>query len=138
MLNFAGQAQPLTQNGTIWRNTSSLTLKANTLYEIVLTVEQIKDTLSLKWETQKRPREIIPARYLYPPTVLQPFSTVYTRFLKVASLATALGLTTNEMAHFATDADFQIAGDGWLNLLPVQGTPTAATVHRALKPFQAY
>jgi hypothetical protein len=135
-LNFAGQAQSLTQNGTIWRNTGPLNLKAGTLYEIVLTVEQIKDTLSVKWETKKRPREVIPARYLYPPTVLQPFSDVYTRFLKVASLATVLRLSANEMAHFATDADFQIVGDGWLNLLPVHGSPTAATAAALLKSFQ--
>ncbi|HEU5370514.1 MAG TPA: neuraminidase-like domain-containing protein, partial [Ktedonobacterales bacterium] len=137
-LSFSGQAQPLTQNGTIWRNTNPLQLQAGTLYDISLTVEKVKDTLSVKWETPKRPREVLPGRYLYPPGILPLFSDVYIRFLKVASLAMGLGLTANEMAHFATDADYQIAGDGWLNALPVTGDPTAPTAAALLKPLQGF
>ncbi len=125
-LSLGGQARALTQNGKVWRNSDPLELKAGTLYEIVLTVEKVRDALSVKWETPKRPREVVPARYLYPPTILSPFSDAYTRFLKAASLVTGLGLTANEMAYFATHTDYRINaqgqidsnGQGWLNALP--------------------
>ncbi len=125
-LQLGGNDRPLTQNGAIRRNTDALELTAGTLYDIVLTVEKVKDTLKVKWETPKRAREVIPARYLYPPTVLGPFSDAYLRMLKAASLATGLHLTADEMAHFATDADYRInaqgqldsKGQGWLNALP--------------------
>jgi hypothetical protein len=136
-LHLEGQTRRLTQNGTIWRNTDPLELKAGTVYEISLTVEKIKDTLGVKWETPKRPREVIPGRYLYPPTILAPFSETYIRFLKVTSLATGLLLTANEMVRFAIDVDYQIAGDGWLNALPVSGDPPSATAVALAKPFQA-
>ena len=104
-----------------------LELKAGMLYKIELKVEKVKDALSFKWETPKRAREVIPSRYLYPPTILVPFSSAYVRFLKAASLATGLGLTANELAYFATHADYRINaqgqldinGQGWLNALPV-------------------
>ena len=125
-LTLDGQALALTQNGTAWRNTNPLELKAGMLYKIELKVEKVKDVLSLKWETPKRTREVIPSRYLYPPTILASFSSAYVRFLKAASLATGLGLTANEMAYFATHSDYCINaqgqidsnGQGWLNALP--------------------
>ncbi len=114
------------QNGNVWRNTDPLELKAGMLYTIELKVEKVKDALSLKWETPKRAREGIPSRYLYPPTILTSFSITYIRFLKAASLVMGLGLTANEMAYFATHADYRINaqghidshGQGWLNALP--------------------
>jgi hypothetical protein len=136
-LTLDGQGHALTQNGNVWRNTDPLELKAGTLYKIELRVEKVKDALSLKWETPKRTREVIPSRYLYPPTIIEPFSGAYIRFLRTASLALGLGLTANEMAHFATHSDYQIAGEGWLNLLPVSGDPTTLTAIALLKPFQA-
>ena len=125
-LMLGAQAPLLTQNGNIRRNTEPLELDAGTLYEIMLTVEKVKDTLRVKWETPKRAREVIPARYLYPPTILAPFSDSYTRFLKASALVTTLGLTANEMAYFATHSDYRINangqidsnGQGWLNALP--------------------
>ena len=129
-----GQAVALTQNGNVWRNTGPLELKAGTLYDIVLTSRRSKTTLRIKWETPKRAREVIPARYLYPPTVLGPFSDTYIRFLKAAALADGLHLTANELAHFATDADDRIAGDGWLNVLPVNGDPVSRRPRIAAAP----
>lgn len=136
-LQLGGLDRPLTRNGTVWRNTDALELRAGTLYDIVLTIEKIKETLRVKWETPKRAREVIPARYLYPPTVLGPFSDTYIRFLKAAALADGLHLTAVELAHFATNADDLIAGDGWLNALPVSGDPVAATAVALLQPLQA-
>lgn len=136
-LTLGGQDRPLTQNGTVWRNTGALELKAATLYDIVLTVEKVKETLRVKWETPKRAREVLPARNLYPPSIFRPFSDAYLRCLKAASLAAGLHLTADEMAHFAIDADFFIAGAGWLNALPVSGAPDPATAIALLRPLQA-
>ncbi|HEX8138508.1 MAG TPA: neuraminidase-like domain-containing protein [Pyrinomonadaceae bacterium] len=135
-LSLGGLARPLTQNGNIWRNSDPLPLTAGTLYEIVLTVNKVKNALSVKWETPKRAREVIIARYLYPPPILPPFTAVYIRFLKAASLAQTLRLTANEISRFATDADYQIAGDGWLNALAVSGDPAAPTAAALLKPLR--
>src|SRR5262249_38118808 len=79
-----------------------------------------------EWEPKGQGRGIIPARCLYPSTVLEPFFDAYIRFLKASALATTLGLTANEMTHFATCADYRINkqgqidnnGQGWLNALP--------------------
>ncbi|HEY3132260.1 MAG TPA: neuraminidase-like domain-containing protein [Acidobacteriota bacterium] len=136
-LTFAGAAQTLTQNGAIRRNANPLQLKGGTLYDIKLTVEKVKERLSIQWETPKRPREVIPGRYLYPPTILAPFNDAYIRFLKTTSLAAALRLTGNEIAHFATDSDYQVNGDGWLNALAVSGDPMPSTAAALLRPFEA-
>jgi len=136
-LKIGGQDCPMTQIGNVYRNTNPMPLKAGTLYEIVLQVEKVRTTLKIKWETPKRAREVMPARYLYPPSIFAPFSDAYTRFRKVTSLAVGLGLTINEISHFATDPDYQIAGDGWLNRLAVSGDPDAPTAAALLKAFQA-
>jgi len=125
-LTLDGKLLALTQNGSVWRNTDPLELKAGALYKIEIKVEKVKDALTLNWETPKQAREVIPSRYLYPPTILEPFSSVYIRFLKAASLATGLVLTANELSWFATHSDYRINaqgqidsnGQGWLNALP--------------------
>jgi hypothetical protein len=131
-----GLGLDLTMNGNIWRNKDACELKAGVLHDIELKVEKVQNVLRLKWETPKRPREVIPSRYLYPPSILGPFSANYVRFLKAASLAMGLGLTANELAHFATHADYQIAGDGWLNALAASGSPPPATATALLRPFE--
>ena len=138
-LTLNGKPQPLahTPNDSLWRNNGSIELQAGKLYEIVLTVEKVTQRLSVKWETPKRPREVIPGRYLYPPTLIAPFRDVYLRYLKITSLATTLLLTANEVVRFATDADYKIGGDGWLNALPTAGDPSAATAAALLRPFEA-
>jgi hypothetical protein len=136
-LTLDGQAIALTQNGNIRRNTDAIELKAGTLYEIQIKVEKVKDLLVLKWETPKRPREVVPSRYLYPPFIIEPFSSAYVRFLKAASLATGLGLTANELAYFATHSDYQITADGWLNALSASGDSPAAIAPALVKPFEA-
>ncbi|HEY0377591.1 MAG TPA: neuraminidase-like domain-containing protein [Pyrinomonadaceae bacterium] len=135
-LSLGGQARPLTQNGNVWRNNDPLELKAGTLYEIVLTVNKVTNALSVKWETPKRAREVLTPRYLYPPSIFPPFSAAYVRFLKAASLAQGLRLSAVELARFATDADYQIAGVGWLNALAVTGDPAPSTAAALLKPLR--
>ena len=156
MLTLDGEPPlELTRHGNVRRNTKPLELKAGILYDIELKVENIKDALSLKWETPKRAREVIPSRYLYPPTIFEPFSVAHLRFLKAASLASSLDLTADEMAYLATHADYRINedgqlvsdGGGWLNALPNADNlhlsdPTEATVAKTLNaallaPLQA-
>jgi hypothetical protein len=126
-----------TQNSDVWRNADAIELIAHTLHDIELTVEKAKDTMRFQWETPKRPREVVPARYLYPPSILDPFTTVYVRFLKAASLAAGLGLTAGELGYFATSTDYQIDADGWLNALTVSGNPQPDTAQALLEPFAA-
>ncbi len=130
-LKLGGQPRPLTRNGNVYRNTDPLELEAGTLYDFELKVEKIRARLSVKWETPKRSREVIPARYLYFPWLLTLFTTVYTRFLKAVSLAAGLGLTANEIAHFATDPDYE----GWLGLLRIDAPAFGAV--GLLKPLRA-
>ncbi len=135
-LSLGGQARAITQNGNVWRNNDPLELKAGTLYEIVLTVNKVTNALSVKWETPKRAREVLTARYLYPPSIFPPFIAAYVRFLKAASLAQGLRLSADELTRFATDGDYQIAGDGWLNALAVTGDPAPSTAAALLKPLR--
>jgi hypothetical protein len=136
-LTLDGQVRALTQNGDVRRNTDPIELKGGTLYEIELKVEKVQDALSLEWETPKQAREVVPSRYLYPPTIFEPFSDAYVRFLKTVSLAVGLGLAANEIAFFATNSDYQISADGWLNALSVSGNPGPATAAALLTPFEA-
>ena len=136
-LSLNGHAVALTQNGRVWRNTDPIELGAGTLNDIVITVQKIRNTLAIKWETPVRPREVIPARYLYPPDALGVFFDAYTRFVKAASLSVALKMTPNEISHFATAAEYEIGGDGWLNVLAVTGRPDPPVSKALLKPLEA-
>lgn len=119
-IEFDGAMLNLT-NGAFWRNTTPLELKAGQLYPITITIKKVRGPLSINWETPNTRRQTIPGRYLYPPSIFAPFSAGYIRFLKAASLMTGLKLTAGELAHFATQSDHLIDGDGWLNQLPILG-----------------
>jgi peptidoglycan hydrolase-like protein with peptidoglycan-binding domain len=141
-LTIDGQVQPLTQNATspsvtTWRNSNALSFKAGQLLAVVLTVEKVQNALTVSWETPKQSREVIPERYVYPPSVAAPFSNAYIRFMKTATLLTALNLEADELIWFATSPDYQIAGDGWLNVIPVDGDPTLAVGAALVKPLSA-
>jgi hypothetical protein len=135
-LTFGGAARALTQNGSVRRNSAPFELAAGTLYDIELKVEAVTSMLALKWETPTRPREVIPSRYLYPPSIMAPFTAAYVRFLKAASLLVGLTLIADELAHFAIDADYAIAGDGWMNQLPVVGSAAAPVAAALLTPLR--
>jgi hypothetical protein len=123
--------------GTVRRNSSPLSLQAGRLYDVSLKVEGVKERLSLKWETPVRAREVIPGRYLYPPAMVVPFAGVYVRFLKTATLASKLALTAAELSSLTTGVDNQIDQQGWLNALPVDGTPSQPAAAALLRPFEA-
>ncbi|MFE6903603.1 neuraminidase-like domain-containing protein [Streptomyces sp. NPDC057717] len=116
-----------TQDGNQWRNASPIELRAGTLYAFTLTVENVRDTLSVRWQTTGRDWEVIPSRCLYSATLRDHLLQAYTRFFKAASLADALKLTARECAHLAADADHQIGGQGWFNALPITGQPDGST-----------
>ncbi len=130
MLLLDGKPVTLMQEGaTLWKkNADPIELRAGTLYAISLTVEKVRNVVRVQWEWEPKGqgRAVIPSRYFYPSGPFEAFKEAYVRFLKVASLATGLGLTANELAYFATHADYRINaqgqidsnGQGWLNALP--------------------
>lgn len=125
----------LAHNGSQWSNAAPIDLRAGTLYPLTLTVEKVRDRLSVRWQTTGRGWEVIPARAFYPATLRDRLHDVYTRFFKAASLANALKLTAKEFAYLAADAAYRIGGQGWLNALPVTGQPddpTAEALNTAL------
>jgi hypothetical protein len=142
------QTIALTNTGIILRNSEPLPLKGGSLLAVNIDASNIQAIFSLKWETPKRPREVVPSQYLYPSTVFETFANTYVRFLKAASLMTGLSVTANELAFFATNDNYKIitgvtAGtnnyDYWLNVLSVQqNQSTSADISKALlKPLQA-
>jgi hypothetical protein len=131
-LRIDGQAVALGEDGNVWSNQDALSLTAGTLHALTLTVEGVREKLSVSWETAGRGREVIPSRYLYPAALVGNLRQAYTRFLKAAALAAGLKLTANEFAHLAAREEYEIGGLGWLNALPVAGDPTPLTA-RALR-----
>ena len=129
-LSFNGETCMLQSNMqkdiTIWENAEPIELQAGTLYPISFTVGKALDRLAVRWETQARGREVIPARYLYAATLLDHLRLAYIRFLKAASLAAALKLAPAEMAYLAA-AHPDVDGEWWLNRLPVTEEAIADT-----------
>jgi hypothetical protein len=125
-LTLGGHIVPLVQNGTLWES-DPVSLAAGTLYPVVLQVKTVANTFTVRWKTTGRGWEVIPTRYLYPAALIDCLRSTYIRFLKAASLATGLKLTTNETTHFVAHADYHIRGEGWLNALTVSGGPDTTT-----------
>jgi hypothetical protein len=126
-LNLDGAAVPMAANAGTWTNTVPVELRAGALHTFSLTVANVKNRLAVRWQTAGLGREVIPAAYLYPAVSLDNLRQTYTRFRKTATLGTALRLTAAELAHLAADADLRIGGKGWLNHLPVIGSPSTGT-----------
>ena len=99
-LTLNDKAIDLVQSGNVRSNKDAVELRAGTLYPFSLKVEKVKNTLTVRWETEGRGREIVPARYLYPETLSARLHATYVRFLKAVSLAEALKLTASETVHF--------------------------------------
>src|SRR5262249_38562173 len=117
---------------------SPIFLTAGMPVELVLTVEKVTSSLSVHWERKGRGWEVIPPAGLYSAVVIGHVSDTYVRFLKTASLATGLKLTSNEMVYLATTPDYQVDGQGsWLNVLPVSGSPDGVTAQLLLERLDA-
>lgn len=136
-LTLNDKAIDLVQSGNVRSNKDAVELRAGTLYPFSLKVEKVKNTLTVRWETEGRGREIVPARYLYPETLSARLHATYVRFLKAVSLAEALKLTASETVHFASHADYSIDSQGWLNSLPIAGSPDKAMSTALRKVFMA-
>ena len=128
-LTLSGGAVPMAvaPGGTTWTNQSAITLTAGSLAAFTLTVAKTTQTLRVRWESTGNGWDVIPAKYLYSATLVDRFSRTFVRYLKATSLASALQLTANELAHLAVDPDLAIGGAGWLNALQQTGVPAAAT-----------
>lgn len=134
-ITLGGEPVEPAPDGNVWRNQNPIALNAGTLCAVELKVERVTDTLVVRWETIGRGWEVLPARHLYSATLVDHLRSAYVRFLKASSLASGLTLTANEIAHFAAHADYEIGGQGWLNALPVSGTPdppTSQALHKVL------
>ena len=98
----------------------------------------MRQRLRLQWEwlPKGQGRATIPPQYLYPLSTVEAFRQTYMRFLKAASLSVALGLTANELIHFATDPDYNIDGKPWLNALALDGNPDGDDAIALLLPLE--
>ena len=135
MLELNGTPVAMEQNGGEWSNKDPIELRAGTLNAISLTVENVRNELAMYWQAVGRGLEVIPDQYLYPAALVAHLRQTYVRILKAAALAKALKLTAAELAHFAAHPDYQVDGTGWLNHLPVDGSPESDA---AIKLFDAF
>lgn len=128
-LSLAGSPVELDhdQDPAVFRNGGELALRAGTLYRFVLTVGNVKDELAVRWATAGRGQEPIPAELLYGDTGTAALRDVYLRFLKAASLAEALKLDANELAHLGAHPRYRIGQQGWMNEVATASVPADET-----------
>ena len=112
--------------GGIW-NADSIPFTAGRLSAISVDIAIAPVELELMWESTGLDWQIIPGIYLYSDERVDQIRTNYIRFLKATSLASALSLTADEIAYLASHSDFAIQNDGWINSLPVSGSPDHST-----------
>ena len=124
-LEIASTPVTLQQASGLWQNQDPISLVAGALTGFTLTATSIKTTLSVSWQSLGLGWEIIPGQYLYPASLTGHLDNSYVRFLKAASLATALSLTAAETAYLGTAST--ISGQGWLNWMRAQGDPDPGT-----------
>lgn len=101
-LEIDGTEVELAQTGSVWTNSTAISLAANSLSEITLTATGLSSTLSVSWGSASQATEIVSDSYLYSATLMDRLETTYVRFLKMVSLATALKLTADEIVWLAT------------------------------------
>ena len=123
VLRVGAHVVPLAPRGGRMRNVQPLELVAGSLYDFELTVERVRDTVAVRWETPSSALEIIPAEHLYAPTSFGAIAALCDRLVRAGALAQSLGLAPSELAWFATHEDYLVAGAGWLNALPVASNP---------------
>jgi hypothetical protein len=136
-LTLDGADVTLAQSGARWSNAAPIELRAGTLHAIDLTVDRVTTAMTVWWQTLGRGWEIIPAEFLYSATLTDRLRNVYVRVRKASALAEALKLSAAETAYLAAHPDYAIAADGWLNVLPVEGSPTPLTAAALLTAASA-
>jgi len=124
-LSLGGINRPLAQAGTTWSNTAPIELAAGSLVQITLTVEQVTTRLAVRWESAGRGWKVIPGAALYPAVLAERVRRILITLLKSTSIADALKLTATELSHLASNADYLVLGEPWMNALATSGNPTA-------------
>jgi hypothetical protein len=120
---------PPSAGNTKWQNSTSLQLRAGSLYHFELTVEIVRNRLRVQWAWDAQGQQghrFIPARYLYPEVLFEGFEATYLRYIKASSIMSELHLSAEEFTYFASNEDYYLlasgtfdpGGEGWLNYLP--------------------
>ena len=106
--------QPLTTHET------TIALKAGMLYNIRLDYYETTGvaSIALQWSSATMPRQLLPAAYSVPVSVLDIFAIAFTCLEKVAALINTFELNAGELSYFSDHPqDFE---DFDLNLIPVE------------------
>jgi hypothetical protein len=101
-LDINGADIPGELMNTLWSNLGPITLTAGNPIPITVTATGIKTTFSASWTTKGMGWQPIPIANLYSYNLVNQLANTYTRFLKAASLASALTLTAPEIAYLGT------------------------------------
>ena len=103
-LEIDGKNVPMALVSGVWSNQVQIALNVGELISIALNVGSVKTTLALGWSSPPNLGwTLIPATALFPAGPMARLGATYVRFLKAASLASALSLTANETAWLGTD-----------------------------------
>jgi hypothetical protein len=108
-LKLAGVAAPLSFGAGAAPNLP-VTLSAGALTAITLVATGVKTTLTLGWQSAAGVGwQPVPQQYLFTQSQINRLRDTYVRFLKAASLASALSLDAKEIAYLAYDPSRAIA-----------------------------
>ena len=106
---LGGAAQPLAFGPAAPRN-PPVTLSAGALTPIAITATGVKTTLTLSWQSAAGVGwQPVPGAYLFTQSQVDRLRGTYVRFLKAASLASALSLDANEIAYLDFDPSLVVA-----------------------------
>jgi Neuraminidase-like domain len=108
-LTLAGVATPLAFGAGAAPNLP-VKLSAGALTAITLAATGVKTTLTLSWQSASGVGwQPVPQQYLFTQSQINRLRDTYVRFLKAASLASALSLDANEIAYLAYDPSRAVA-----------------------------
>jgi len=94
--------------GGLWTSQSPVSLVAGSPVSLQLTFSEAVGAVTLSWQSTGTGWQPVPSTYLYPANLLAALQGTYVRFLKAASLASALSLTANEIASLGRAGDPEI------------------------------
>ena len=128
VLEVGGAPVPGAQAGGLWSNQGPISLTAGALVPIVLEASSVRSALSVSWQSQGLGWEPIPGQYLYPLTGVSRLGDTYVRFLKAASLGSALSLTAAEIGYLGTATGFAVNTTGATVIAPGAAAFTPASM----------
>jgi hypothetical protein len=107
-INGAAVAGGMNTGGTLWSNLAAITLTAGTPIPVTLTATSLKTTFAVDWTAKGIGWQPIPATSLFAQNLVTRLGDTYIRFLKAATLASALTLTAAEIAYLGTAPIFAV------------------------------